>query len=167
MSEKSICQGCGRSFSPRGLRAHQSARFVTLACRPPKSPEEIKAEKVQTEYDRILVAAILKNGSVVNNGPNYYGWVCMDDYDLGPRGGWIDAVKHSTACGIASTGRIDDHATWYEFGGTDADPNYKIGMEVHGVTCNCGKLTDRVFRWDAPVGEAIKTVMMELLEERL
>jgi len=29
------CPGCGQSFrGERGLRAHQSRRFVTIACRP-------------------------------------------------------------------------------------------------------------------------------------
>jgi hypothetical protein len=29
------CPGCGKSFTgTRGLRAHQSQRFVSLACKP-------------------------------------------------------------------------------------------------------------------------------------
>lgn len=32
------CPGCGQRFEgTRGLRAHQSARYVTLACRPIKA----------------------------------------------------------------------------------------------------------------------------------
>ena len=34
------CQGCGESFrGGRGLRAHQSGKFVALACRPVKAQE--------------------------------------------------------------------------------------------------------------------------------
>jgi hypothetical protein len=168
MSRKK-CEGCGRTFvGDRGLRVHQSGKNTTMACRPPRSPEEIRAEKVQTEYEKILTAAIIKHGSVVSDSASIYGWVTMDDYDLGLLGGWTNAKKHSSSCGIASTGRVEEDSTWYEFAGTFAtSDHYKHGMEVHSVTCNCGKLTDRVFRWDASVGEAIRIVMMELLEERV
>ena len=40
-------------------------------------------------------------------------------------------------------------------------------VDTAGVTCNCGKIKDRVFRWDAPVGEAIRVVMMELLKREV
>lgn len=167
MAEKHTCVGCGRSFSLRGLRSHQSGRFVSLACRPPKPPEEVRKDQVQAEYEKLLTAAILKNGSLVSADASLYGWVTMDDYDLGPRGGWSGATRHSLSCGIASTGRVEEDATWYEFAGTFAsNDHYKHGMEVHGVTCNCGKITNRVYRWDAPVGEAIRLVLMELLEKQ-
>lgn len=39
MSARTVCSGCGESFDgTRGLRAHQSARFVTMACRPVPAP---------------------------------------------------------------------------------------------------------------------------------
>lgn len=35
------CQGCGMTFKgERGLRAHQSQRFITLACRPIKEKRD-------------------------------------------------------------------------------------------------------------------------------
>jgi len=136
-----------------------------MACKPPRSPEEIRAERVQTEYEKILTAAILRHGALVRRDPSAFGWAGGDEeYGLGWRN-----PRHSATCGIASTGRVDEDVTWHEFAGTFAEYNegIKHGMEVHGVTCNCGKLTDRVFRWDASVGEAIKLVMVELLEERV
>lgn len=163
MSRLEKCAGCGRSFSKRGLRAHQSGKHVSLACRPPKPPEEARRDRVQTEYEKILTAAIIKHGSIVRQDASLYGWISDEEYSLPFRG-----PRHSVECGIASTGLVEEHATWYEFAGTFAEQdNYKHGMEVHGVTCNCGKITDRVFRWDAPVGEAIRTVMMGLLEEKV
>jgi hypothetical protein len=35
------CLGCGRHFSERGLRAHQSSRFISMACRPERLPKRI------------------------------------------------------------------------------------------------------------------------------
>lgn len=33
-----VCAGCGNDYgTPRGLRAHQSQRFATLACKPVKN----------------------------------------------------------------------------------------------------------------------------------
>jgi predicted Fe-S protein YdhL (DUF1289 family) len=165
MDEKNTCSGCGRTFSKRGLRAHQSGRFVAAACRPPRSPEEIREDRVKTEYEALLTAAILKHGTLVSKDASYYGWQgSNEEYaETAWRG-----PRHSVTCGIASTGRVEEHAAWSEFAGTFASNDYyKHGMEVHGVTCNCGKLTDRVFRWDSHVGEAIRLVMMELLEERV
>lgn len=125
-------------------------------------------DQVKAEYERLLTAAILKHGSLVAKDASIYGWLTMDDYDLGPRGGWKNAARHSLSCGIAKTGRIEEDATWYEFASTfDSNDHYKHGMEVHGVTCNCGKIKDRVFRWDAPVGEAIRVVVMEMLEQNI
>jgi hypothetical protein len=63
---------------------------------------------------------------------------------------------------------VDEDAYWSEFAGTFASgDHYKHGMEVHGVTCNCGKIKNRIFRWDAPVGEAIRAVMVNLVEEKV
>ena len=31
------CAGCGKLFTARGLRTHQSARYVSMACRPTKA----------------------------------------------------------------------------------------------------------------------------------
>lgn len=32
-TEKVSCRGCQRVFGVRGLKAHQSAKFITLACK--------------------------------------------------------------------------------------------------------------------------------------
>lgn len=164
MSERHVCSGCGRSFSERGFRSHQSSNYVAMVCRPPRPPEEARAELVRIEYERILTAAILKHGMLVSKTASTFGWTGADEeYGSSWRG-----PRHSTECGIAKTGRVEEDSTWYEFAGTFAsNDHYKHGMEVHGVTCNCGKITDRVYRWDASVGEAIRTVTMELVEERI
>lgn len=165
MAEKEVCLGCGRSFVR--LQSHQNGKRSRCPG-PPKSPEEQRQDRVQAEYEAILTAAIIKNGSLIGKDASIFGWATMDDYDTGPRGGWAGATRHSVTCGIASTGRVEEDATWYEFAGTFAtSDHYKHGMEVHGVTCNCGKIQDRVYRWDAPVGEAIRIVMLELVEKNV
>lgn len=120
-------------------------------------------DRVRAEYEEILTAAIIKHGTLVDQDHSIYHWIASDDHD-GDR--W-SGPRHSTSCGIAATGRVEEDATWYEFAGTFAEQDdYKHGMEVHGVSCNCGKIKDRTFRWDAPVGKAIRIVMIELLESR-
>lgn len=45
-TNEGICSGCGRTFrGAAGLRAHQSQRFVSLACKPlKKAPEVAQAQ---------------------------------------------------------------------------------------------------------------------------
>lgn len=122
-------------------------------------------DRVKAEYEKILSAAIIKNGSLVSKDASFFNWI-DDEYE----GRRARGQRHSvSSCGIAKTGQVEEDATWHEFAGTFAEygDTYKHGMEVHGVTCNCGKIKDRVFRWDAPVGEAIRIVMMELLEDKV
>ena len=116
-------------------------------------------DRVKAEYDKILTTAIIKNGSLVAKDASFYGWNTGEEY-----GGDFRSPRHSVVCGIAKTGRVEEDATWDEFMGTfyEGDTR-KHGMEVYGVTCNCGKLKNRTFRWDAPVGEAVKAVVEELL----
>lgn len=123
-------------------------------------------DRVKAEYEKILTAAIIKNGTLVAKDASIYSWV-DDEYEY--EGRWARGQRHSVSCGIVKTGQVKEDATWYEFAGTFAEDGdtYKHGMEVHGVTCNCGKIKDRVYRWDAPVGEAIRIVMLELLAERV
>lgn len=119
-------------------------------------------DRVKAEYEKVLSAAIIKNGSMVDNRPSQFAWRDYDtEYD-GPAG-----VRHIYSCGTVSVGEIKEDATWWEFAGTFADDHYKHGMEVHGVTCNCGKITNRIYRWDAPVSEAIKIVLENVLTERI
>lgn len=122
-------------------------------------------DRVKVEYEKILTGAIIKNGTLVLESSSTFNWMDVSDHE----GRRPYGQKHSVSCGIAKAGRVEEDATWYEFAGTFAEDGdtYKHGMEVHGVTCNCGKIKDRTFRWDAPVGEAIRIVMMELLEERV
>lgn len=121
---------------------------------------------VKAEYEKILTAAIIKNGTLVAKDASIFSWM-EDEGEY--EGRWARGPRHSVSCGIAKTGRVEEDATWYEFGGslTGDQDTYKHGMEVHGVTCNCKKIKNRTFRWDAPVGEAIRVVMLELLAERV
>jgi hypothetical protein len=121
-------------------------------------------DRVRAEYEKILTAAIIKNGQLVRTNGGYYGW---GDYE-GDYGGDFRSPRHSTTCGIAKTGRVEEDAYWYEFMGTFYEgDNTKHGMEVHGVSCNCGRITDRVFRWSESPGEAIRIVLEGVLTERV
>lgn len=119
-------------------------------------------DRVKEEYEKILTRSIIKHGSLVRVDASTFGWMDQDGQGYDFR-----KPRHSSWCEIVKTGQVEEDATWYEFAGTFADSHYKHGMEVHGVTCDCGQIKDRTFRWDAPVGEAIKVVLEELLEERV
>jgi hypothetical protein len=122
-------------------------------------------ERLEAEYKKILTAAIIKNGSLVKqDGGSQFGWADSNtEWGVGLRG-----TRHTSSCGIAKTGRVEEYASWYEFMGTFYEGDNTVhGMEVHGVTCNCGLITDRVFRWSTSVSEAIREVMMGLLEEKI
>lgn len=120
-------------------------------------------DRVREEYNRILTAAIIKNGSLVRTDASQYGWSDYGDY-----GNDFTKPRHSTTCGIAKTGRVVEDADWYEFMGTFYEGDNTVhGMEVHGVSCNCGRITDRVFRWSESPGEAIRIVLESVLEEKV
>lgn len=118
-------------------------------------------DRVKAEYEKVVSAAIIMNGLMVSNSPSMYAW---RDYDTEYDGS--GGYRHIYSCGTASVGEVKEDTTWWEFAGTDADNHYKHGMEVRGVTCNCGKITNRTYRWDASVGEAIKIVLENVLLER-
>lgn len=124
-------------------------------------------DRVKAEYEALVTKAVIRHGNLVDKSASLYGWMDQrDDYESGSL--WGGGPRHIVSCGVASTGKVVEDATWYEFAGTFAEgDNYKHGMEVHGVTCNCGRLTDRVYRWDANPGEAIRTVLEALLEEKI
>lgn len=121
-------------------------------------------DRVRVEYERILTAAIIKNGMPVSRDGGYYGW---GDYEIEYPNDY-EGGRHSVACGIAKTGRVDEDAYWQEFMGTfyEGDET-KHGMEVSGVSCNCGRITDRVYRWSESPGEAIRIVLEGVLSEKV
>jgi len=94
------------------------------------------SEELQREYEAVLQRAILRHGTVTNlPGTGRWGW---QDYD---------ATSHLAQCGGLSERQVLEDE-WSEWGGTDAGPNYKHGMSLTGVSCQCGRLADRKVRWD-------------------
>lgn len=120
-------------------------------------------DKVRAEYDKIVKNAIIKHGAMVDLKFSTFGWEDRSGLDTDYR-----KPRHSITCGIKSMGRLDEDACWEEFKGTFYEGDTRVyGMDVHDVTCNCGLITGRTFRWKESVGEAIRLVMMELLEEKV
>lgn len=107
------------------------------------------SDAVRAEYERVLARVIIKRGSVVVQTDGWYGWV---DYD---------ATTHVSKCGVATHGAPDED-TWYEFKGTFYEGDTSVhGMALSGVTCKCGRITDRSLRWQASVVEVATEVFAE------
>lgn len=105
--------------------------------------------EVRAEYDKALIAAILKRGTMVSEDASIYGWEDYD-YHFGPS--WSRAERrtpHHLACVLVSIGRPVE-TRWDEFQGTfyEGDTS-EHGVELPGITCECGKLEDRTLRWKA------------------
>lgn len=125
-------------------------------------------ERVKEEYERLLASVIIANGVLVRESAVdfMYGWMSSDDYEGKNKLMWTGR-RHSDVCGIKRTGKVNEDCQWDEFKGTFYEGDTTVyGVEVEGVTCNCGKLINRSYRWAAPLGEAIKIVMEALLEEK-
>jgi hypothetical protein len=55
----SHCQGCGAWFkNERGLRAHQSGKFVTMACRPIRKTCICMVEDAGDGTERVLTHSL-------------------------------------------------------------------------------------------------------------
>lgn len=103
---------------------------------------------VQEEYERALRRAIYRHGLVVSQQPGI-GW--MD----------VQATDHLRAC-EPYTARDVDEDEWYEFvsmGGPE--DGRKHGLTLAGVGCTCGRLEDRMIRWD----ESVYAVAQAVFEE--
>lgn len=111
------------------------------------------SDEVRVEYERVLIAVVLRHGSVVDRGPgSYHGW---QDYDR---------TTHLRECTTATHGAVAE-ATWHEFKGTfDEGDDSVHGVQVTHVTCACGQLSNVTVRWSARMQEIAEAVFVELYE---
>jgi hypothetical protein len=107
--------------------------------------------EVRAEYNRALARAAAKNGSFVAPNASFYGW--MD---------W-NAYEHMKTCQVVvpDTAKAEED-TWDEFQGTfyEGDTTH-TGVVVKGVSCRCGRYTNRDVRWAATVQEVAEAVFIE------
>lgn len=121
-------------------------------------------EEIQKEYDRLLIKLVLRHGDLVSERATTFGW---RDYAETFPNDWYGRtfVEHLERCGIQSVGSVQEEI-WYEFQGTFYEGDNSVhGVAVFGLTCNCGKLTNRSVRWSARMQEVAQAVFEEHLNE--
>lgn len=109
---------------------------------------------VKQEYDALLTEIALKQGALMSP-PNLrqYGWIDGD-------------YAHLSSCGVRTWGAVRE-TEFQQFEGTFFEgERIRHAVDVSGVTCNCGFLTDREVRWEptgglSEVAEAVFTALYE------
>lgn len=113
-------------------------------------------ETVRAEYESILAEVVIERGKLVGFGceSDEYAW---ED--------WDSDNPHLAECGVAEH-RTPVESAWEEFVGTLAEPTHEThhGVDLPGVTCTCGRLTDRTFRMEQPVQEVAEAVFTKLYQ---
>jgi hypothetical protein len=106
------------------------------------------------EYNKALTAFIVKHGSPVTDGRRislYSGWMAED---------YAEIREHLDTCMITKS-RIDD-SEWDEFMGTFAEPSVQVQHGVDAVvTCVCGQIQGRAFRFTGTFSELVQGVLNE------
>jgi hypothetical protein len=116
------------------------------------------SERVRAEYEKAMARVVIKRGSLVSEHPNIYGW---EEYS------WClsDGGKHLAKCGIKTDDTLRaDEDRWDEFQGTFYEGDTSVhGARVDGISCQCGKVTGRSYRWKASMQEVAEAVFEEAL----
>jgi hypothetical protein len=106
------------------------------------------------EYNKALVAFVVGHGSPVRDTTRpsiYSGWMAGD---------YVEIREHLDTCTIAAS-RIDD-SEWGEFMGTFAEPSVQTQHGVDAVvTCACGQIEGRAFRFTGTFSELVQGVLSE------
>jgi hypothetical protein len=95
----------------------------------------------QAEFQRRIVTYLVKNGSPVSQVPTgtYGGYL---DWN------WREINAHVSKCELIFSECKWKDSEWSDFAGTFAESQWsdRTGIDVI-VTCQCGYLTDRAFRY--------------------
>lgn len=105
------------------------------------------------EYKAAAGRFVLKNGSPREmERDTTYGWLASD---------WNEVGEHlrAHAADEVTLGEFQD-VEWSQFDGTFVDDSEHQGIEVT-VTCACGRLTDRVWRYEGTLGEILTGILKE------
>jgi hypothetical protein len=112
------------------------------------------SDSAKTELRALIVSKLLTAGSIVSLNPRYYtGW---EDYE--------DTYHIQDKCSveIPPETKLEENYV-HEFMGTfyEGDTNVAV-VEMKGISCHCGRVTDRTLRWKGTVGEFIFTLLNDL-----
>lgn len=142
-------------------------------------PADTMSPEVRAEYEAIVTELVLQRGRVVMNDPTEYGWAdaTLDVWkrDEGPGGERLydGPFSHFTQCDAFAIGHLVEDVRWAHFVGTfnpggPTEPRH--GVEVHDVSCMCGRVKLRTVRWEGSIHDLAGAVFERLyrrLVERL
>lgn len=104
-------------------------------------------EKVKAVIHQAVVDALVQRGTPAG-GSSSYGWMA-DDY--------AEARIHMAHCRPDYAKSTWDDSEWYEFAGT-MDPDVrKQGIDLK-LTCRCGLLTGRAWRYSDGYADLIRAI---------
>lgn len=105
------------------------------------------------EYRAAMAAFVMTKGRVLstNDRDVYYGAYADDEDKVRTHLRWCAPDKAMTAI---------SEAEWSEFTDTENDPDEKRGVDAT-VTCECGRVAGRAFRFEGTLHE----ILMGVLEE--
>lgn len=105
--------------------------------------------RAQVTYNAVLRRAVIENGALVSTGSHQWSYLADD---------WEALHECRKNCRVYSDDVVNE-SEWREFAGTFAShDNYKRGLDLTGVNCNCGRIVNRTIRWDVSPSEAIEKV---------
>lgn len=119
-------------------------------------------DAVRAEYESILAEVIIDQGDVVvreDSQTKVYDWVdrsCevwSEDYTSR----WC----HTAQCPVVAHGTPTE-VEWEEFEGSFAENSQRAGVELPGVSCQCGKLADRVLRLEISARDLTEAAFSKL-----
>lgn len=107
------------------------------------------------EYQRAAARFVLRHGTPRDMRDDHYlvyGWMADD---------WREVREHieSHDPNAITLGDFKD-VEWFEFENTFTDSKERHGVEIT-VTCACGKITDRVVRYEGSLGEILMGILNE------
>lgn len=109
---------------------------------------------LQKEIKRRILKFLTKNGLPADTDWSrwYYGWIARD---------WATLVTHLGTCKVDIIHSSYEDAYWYEFQGTFYEGDSTVrGIEAK-ITCACGEITNRVWRYAGGYVELIKGITEE------
>ena len=99
-------------------------------------------------FNRAVIDVIVAKGAPVSGSPSPYMW--QDPY-------WEALSLHARGCGLDHRKCTWTDSQWTEFVGTEYPDEYRKGIDAT-VTCRCGVVRARAWRYTGGYAELIRAV---------
>jgi hypothetical protein len=105
-----------------------------------------QAQDWKVGFATALRNMILQEGAPSDTEDIYYGWIAND---------YSTVLKHMEKCSVAESSEAPTEEEWDSFDGTFVDSCTACGFTLL-VSCVCGKVKDRTWRWEGSMADAVK-----------